>query len=58
MTKKLPYKNGIVKTKNHPELKFGQVVVIVECTPDLYRVKVHSNGPIMIIAIEDLIVTQ
>ena len=58
MNKNLPYKNGIVKTKNHPELKFGQVVIIVECTPDLYKVKIHPKGPMMIIGIEDLMVTQ
>ena len=58
MNNKLPYKNGIVCTKEHPELKFGQVVIIVESTPDLYRVKIHSKGCTMIISKEDLIVTQ
>lgn len=58
MNKNLPYRNGIVKTKNHPELKFGQVVIIVEITPDLYRVKLSSKSPVMIIGIEDLMVTQ
>jgi hypothetical protein len=58
MNKNLPYRNGIVKTKTHPELKFGQVVIIVEVTPDLYKVKIHAKGPMMIIGIEDLMVTQ
>jgi len=58
MNKNLPYKNGIVKTKTHPELKFGQVVIIVEITPDLYRVKLGPKSPLVIIGIEDLLVTQ
>jgi hypothetical protein len=58
MNNNLPYKNGIVKTKTHPELKFGQAVIIVESTPDLYMVKVHAKGLTMIIAKQDLMVTQ
>lgn len=58
MSNNLPYKNGIVSSKTHPELKFGQVVFIVESTPDLYRVKLHQKGAIMIIAKSDLVVTQ
>jgi hypothetical protein len=58
MNKNLPYRNGIVKTKDHPELKFGQVVIIIESTPDLYRVKLNPRGLIMIIAKSDLMVTQ
>jgi hypothetical protein len=58
MSNNLPYKNGIVRTKDHPELKFGQVVIIVESTPDLYRVKLNYKGSIMIISKEDLVVTQ
>lgn len=58
MNNNLPYKNGIVRTKTHPELKFGQVVIIVESTPDLYKVKLNSKGYTMIISKEDLMVTQ
>jgi len=57
MNKNLPYKNGIVKTKDHPELKFGQVVIIVDATPDLYQVKLHAKGQIMIISKQDLVVS-
>lgn len=58
MNNNLPYKNGVVCTKTHPELKFGQMVIIIESTPDLYRVKIHAKGCVMIIAKEDLVVTQ
>ena len=52
--KPLPYNQGVVNTKNHPELKFGQVVIIIESTQDLYRVRVHPKASIMIISKEDL----
>jgi len=58
MKSKLPYKNGIVSTKTHPELKFGQAVMIVDSTPDLYTVKIHANSLATIIAKEDLMVTH
>ena len=58
MKSRLPYKNGIVSTKTHPELKFGQVVMITDSTPDLYTVKIHANSLPSIIAKEDLTVTQ
>jgi hypothetical protein len=58
MNNNLPYKNGIVSTKTHPELKFGQAVIIVESTPDLYKVKIHAKALTVIIAKEDLVVTQ
>lgn len=54
----LKFRNGIVKTKNHPVLKFGQVVNIIEETEDLYRVKLHPNSQAEIISKEDLLVNN
>jgi hypothetical protein len=55
MTYKPPtFKQGIVITKKHPDLKFGQVVFIIEETPDLYRVKLKLNQLAYIISREDL----
>jgi hypothetical protein len=51
---KFKFKTGIVKTKKHPVLKFGQVVSIIEETDDLYRVKVHANSLAEIISKQDL----
>lgn len=52
------FRHGIVKTRNHPSLKFGQVVSIIEETDDLYRVKLHSNAQSEIISKEDLLVNK
>lgn len=52
------YQQGIVKTHNHPKLKFGQIVKIIEETEDLYRVKAHNNCPVEIISKEDLLVNK
>jgi hypothetical protein len=48
------YPQGIVATKTHPTLKFGQVVLIVEVTPDLYLVKVSKNSKLEIIDKKDI----
>ena len=41
---KIPsFKQGIVIAKNHPNLKYGQMVIIIEETQDLYRVKLKLN---------------
>lgn len=52
------YRHGIVRTHNHPSLKFGQVVNIIEETEDLYRVKLHNNCQAEIISKEDLLVNK
>ena len=50
------YRQGIVRAKDHPSLKFGQVVYIIEETPDLYRIRVHAKSGIYIISKKDLAV--
>ena len=47
-------RQGKVVTHNHPGLKFGQYVSILDETPDMYRVQVFPNGLPQIIAKEDL----
>lgn len=43
------YPRGLVISKNHPELKYGQVVLITEVTPDLYIVKIsEKTKPIIV----------
>jgi hypothetical protein len=48
------YPQGIVITKTHPVLKFGQVVFIVEVTPDLYLVKANKNSKPEIVDKKDI----
>jgi hypothetical protein len=48
------FKQGIVKIKNHPIFKFGQVVTIIDETSDLYIAKAHPNCKPSIISKEDI----
>jgi hypothetical protein len=48
------YPKGIITTKNHPELKNGQVVLVIEVTPDLYIVKVSERSKPVIVYKQDL----
>lgn len=48
------HKQGIVITKKHPNLRFGQLVFIIEETEDLYRVKAQSNQLPYIISKTDI----
>lgn len=48
------YPRGIVVTKKHPELKNGQIVMIIEVTPDLYVVKVSEKSKPVIVYVDDL----
>lgn len=56
--KSLSYKCGVVKTHKHPVFKFGQSVIIIEETEDLYRVKLHANSQAEIISKEDLLINK
>jgi hypothetical protein len=51
-----PYKNGIVKTDNHPSLLKGQVIEILEDCGEFYRVRVFINGKNEEIKKEDVLV--
>lgn len=48
------YPRGVVCTKEHPTLAFGQIVMIVEVTPDLYKVKVNDKSLPTIISKKDI----
>ena len=48
------YPRGVIITKKHPELKCGQVVLIVEVTPDLYIVRISERSKPIIIDKSDL----
>ena len=48
------YPQGIVTTKTHPTLKNGQVVYVIEVTPDLYKVKITTKSKPEIISKSDL----
>jgi hypothetical protein len=54
--KKPKFRHGIIKVKNHPIFKFGQVVTIIEETEDLYRVKIKDQTGI--ISKEDLVISK
>jgi hypothetical protein len=48
------YPRGVVNTKKHPELKQGQVVMIIEVTKDLYVVKITEKSKPVIVSISDI----
>jgi hypothetical protein len=48
------YPQGVVITKTHPTLKNGQIVYVIEVTPDLYRVKITIRSKPEIISKSDL----
>ena len=56
MKKRYPYRNGIVKTDNHPNLLKGQVIEILEDCGDFYRVRVFVNAKNEEIKKEDVLV--
>ena len=49
------YPRGVVRSKTHPTLKFGQIVYIIESTPDLYKVKLTPNSKPEIISKLDIL---
>jgi hypothetical protein len=48
------YPQGIVCIKDHPTLKFGQIVLVIEVTADLYKVKADKKSAPTIISKKDL----
>jgi len=48
------YPQGVVCIKTHPTLAFGQIVYVIEVTPDLYKVKATKNSKPEIISKNDL----
>jgi hypothetical protein len=54
--RRYPYRNGIVKTDNHPTLLRGQVIEILEDCGDFYRVRVFINAQEEEIKKEDVLI--
>jgi hypothetical protein len=54
--RRYPYRNGIVKTDNHPNLLKGQVIEIIEDCGDFYKVRVFINAQKEEIKKEDVLI--
>lgn len=56
--RKFAYRQGIIKTKTHPHLKYGQIVEIIDETLSEYKIRVSYNSFVYTLEKNNIIVSQ